>query len=320
MGIGATPATKGMVYFDVTTATTQGATITVPWMGNRLLKANSVYYYSAVDGDARKCTFDDDCAGGCGFSMMCEPQGYGHDGTMMPSATFFWEWKGMFPINHWTKPAFKYFFYCPKADLSCELTRTVHVLLPETFTRFKFENEEKLELEKYPDMDFFMWKRVGYERRVEGCPTFTLGSKGKDCGIPAEYTFVGTNLYLSTPMDGDAAVDSVIYSEVVTGLKFDSTMAWQMNAMVMLPGTTTPAFVPLFWVKRSPVTLVMKERNQFSALKAYGGMIMNMCLITWALAAVTFGIFLSLFFYGMTCVAWCQAENEKMMPFKPNYI
>jgi hypothetical protein len=239
---------------------------------------------------------------------------------MMPSATFYWEWKMIFPINHWVKPAFKYFFYCAKADLACEKTRTVHVLNPDTFTRYNFENEEQLELEKYPDMEFFMWKRVGYARRVEGCVTFTIGSKGKDCDIPEEYTFVGPNLYLSTPMDGDAPVDSVIYSEKTTGLKFDSTMAWQMNAMIMLPGTTTPAFVPLFWVKRSPVTLVMKERNQWASLKKYPGEMMNMCLITWALSAITFHVFLAMFFYGTTCVHWCQNLNEQMCTFKPNYI
>lgn len=281
---------------------------------NKALRVHGLYGYRKTHADGKKCAFDDDCGGSCAWGPSCEPMPYGLAGILMPSATILFDWKGIFELNHWPLKAWEYEPYCPKGDFDARCTeqnRAVAVFSPDAYSLQNFVNQGDTAAEKFPDLQIQLWKAIGRVRRVENCGgAVQLGSQGKDCGVPAQYAFVGPDLFVSSA----GAVDE-ISSERVSGLRFDFLETFQINRRL-----TSDYFLPLFWVERKPQPLKLKEELLFSEFKGYASGLGGNIIVAWIIYTAGQLTFIGQFFWGITCVAYCKARGQEFAHLKPDYI
>jgi hypothetical protein len=305
---------SGVIYKDFYGAEQVHEKLAVPSSVRKDVK--TLYYLLGVSPEERKCIFDDDCNQPCAWNGICEPQAYGHHGLVLPSATLFMDWKSIFELGHWPVVGWKFNAFCP----DCLKNLPVIVFNSQYFLRSVFENTgSDGASERYPDLEFYVWKRTKYVRRVEGCAGITVGSRGKDCSIPMEYVFVGQGMYVSSPYSSeDIPVASEIHVEKVTGLRFDFLDTWQVNHHVKIQ--EKDVFVPVFWVQRRPALLKLDDSLQFSKLKSYGGDVMELCLIAWIIYVIFNIATIVGFFYGISCVDYCADAKARYAPFVPQYI
>eukprot|EP00746_Dinoflagellata_sp_MGD_P156154 gnl/MRDRNA2_/MRDRNA2_85717_c0_seq1.p1 gnl/MRDRNA2_/MRDRNA2_85717_c0~~gnl/MRDRNA2_/MRDRNA2_85717_c0_seq1.p1 ORF type:complete len:498 (-),score=44.06 gnl/MRDRNA2_/MRDRNA2_85717_c0_seq1:2-1495(-) len=317
-----------MVYGDIT-AKTEGIGLSIPLPTSyQTNKIKSLFYYTSSGQDARACTFDDNCGAGCTWDGSCEPHTYGHHPIVMASATFYFDYKPLFELGQWPLLPFKYVFYCIQAqDANCvhENPLPIQVFDHMSFSTRLYYNTEKVDNEKFPDMEFQLWKSTAMVRRDEKCDTATILTglghyPGKDCGIPASYAFVAPGVFLSQPQvsSDSPGLDSEIYSERTTGLRFDFLSRWQMNAHVK--SGDKEAFVPIYWVATTPGAMVLDEELQFSVLKGYAPEMINVLYSALCVYGITNLLWLYMFFYGSTCVGYMKIKSAQFAPFMPNFI
>lgn len=309
-------------YFDINTRARRHENFIVPSPTNKVLKEKSLYYFSSYSSDERKCTFDNDCGNSCVMTSSCQPMAYGFEGTILPSATFFFQFKtAILELNHWPLKPWDYSYFCPFSDadgLCRKVSRKILVFNPDSFSLSFYDNKGDAPSEKYPDLEMNMWKYDSAFRRTEGCDGYVnLGTLGKDCGIPSEYTFYGRGLFLSSPKGSQGeALHSEIYVERTTGLRFDYRDVWQLNRQI-----TSDYYHPLLWVDRkSEANKIDDTTMQFSAFKTYGSDIVIYVLIGYMILNTCTALLLIMGLKGMTCMAFCDMMNKEYEPNAPQYI
>lgn len=320
-----------LVYLDINSEKHENDVFALPAPTNKMLRSRSLFYFLSTPADHRRCLFDEDCAQQCTWTGLCEPLNYGHQGTLLPSATLFMNWKSVLELGHWPIPAWDYQRHCPAdgLDTSClnEKPRQVIVFNPETFSRGIFSNSGNVALDKFPDVEFQLWRSAGYKRRDEGCNSqgLLLGHQGKDCSVPPEFVFVGDGLFLSSPRPSgaDAALLSEIHSERVTGLRFDYLNVWQINRRLLLRKSNTEqvdTFLELFWIRQQPMTMTINADLQFPALKDYPMSMVELIIPLGVLYTLTYALIIVIMMYSSTCIGYLNAREAETLPFKPQYF
>merc|ERR1712224_840237 len=133
-------------------------------------------------------------------------------------------------------------------------------------------------------------------------------------GIDEKYAYMSPNMYISYPPEKVCEV----YSERTSGLRFDFLDVFQMNVKL-----TDTFFLPLVMVERKSGPIMgekLAEKLKFGEIKDYGMGIVTNAFIAWFIHAITQGIFVVQFLYGMTCMAFCKARGEEFKHLQPDYF
>jgi hypothetical protein len=324
---------EGVIYEGSESGSVSHDQLTSPVSTNKYLGPRGLYYIQSTSQDAKRCSYDENCGQSCTWSGLCEPEEYGYAGLLLPSATFFLQWKSSFELGHWPMIAWKYTLYCSAGseDENCLRNTGLEAPLPiiifrsQTFSHMVFENTGSGKSEKFSDMEFQVWKFSSYVKRQQGCKAdvnIRLYA-GKDCDVPdTSYTFVKPGLYVSSPQpSGDDPLFSEIYSERVTGLRFYSMDVWQMSLRLRQhTSTNADVFLPIFWIQRQSMMPKIDEKLQFSILKDYGGRMLSFCALGWGIYTMSYFMVLTGFFYFSGCIDYCSAAEKEWAVFKPDYL
>jgi len=327
---------NNVAYFEIATST-KSDVLTVPAKGtafrdyspkpNRKEAVKGLLFFTSIGTDQERCLASKFCGSQCVWSNICEPLQYGHHGLLLPSGSFFLNFRDGLGVAHWPLVPWKYLEYSFPPKYSIILFN------PETFVPSEYKNTGDGSLEKYPDVNFWLWKAV---KVLGSCDDMLSLGDGKDCDAPPGYVNVDFTkaltgnkfinlLYVSLPRGDDGSASSQaaspeIYSEIISGLRIEFFDSWQINAHIrsLDAGGRWVEKYPLFWISRRPAE---KHFDRFSSeFQNYGLTMFTDSMIAWCLYILSFFVMLYMFFYGMTCVDYMTNITKQYAPHEIDYI
>jgi len=289
-------------------------------------------FFNSIGSNADKCLANPYCGAACAWSTSCEPLNYGHHGLLMPSGSFFLSFAKFNGIAHWPWVPWNWEEYLKDAELPPKFNFVL--FSPETMVHSEYTVTEETTLEKFPGVKFHLWKTLQLRGSCGG-PSVVVG---KDCNSPTGHVSVDyrfnkkLNINLLYIHQAESS-GTEIYAELISGLRMDFLDSWQMSAHVRSPADSSSGVkvekYPLFWMSRRPASNnrvemgidMFKITNKFDEyFQGYGDAMIFFELIGFAVYALTFWMFLYMFFYGLSCVGFINDVSARFKPLAPQYI